>query len=210
MKKPSTSITYRMLPKNLAALRASPDTVVRPIEDYRETDEIFWPNDTFEIHADEPGGDGSPPEAIRCLVAAAFEAATSPAVRRRLHHGQALAVESGGLRCAKPTYPRLPAPMRPALRSAGRRRGITNALTIMGSVSPSRVRSWTSSLMTIRIFIISWATKVQFSPRLICSCMMASASRMLTRNALITLRISLMRLSMWPFSLLGAQHKNKT
>jgi hypothetical protein len=92
MKKPSKSITYRMLPKNLAALRASPDAVARPAEEHGRTNEIFWPTDTFELRNDEAGGADGHPEAIQCVVAAAFEAATSPAVRRRLRHGQALAV----------------------------------------------------------------------------------------------------------------------
>lgn len=92
MKKPSKSITYRMLPKNLAALRASPDAIVRPAEEHGRTNEIFSPNDTFEPRIDDAEGADGDPEAIQCVVAAAFEAATSPAVRRRLHHGQALAV----------------------------------------------------------------------------------------------------------------------
>ncbi|WP_339039255.1 hypothetical protein WHZ78_15605 [Bradyrhizobium symbiodeficiens] len=91
MKKPSKSITYRMLPKNLAALRASPEAAVRPAEEHGRTNEIFWPNDSFELRDDEAGGADGHPEAIRCVVAAAFEAATTPAVRRRLHHSQALA-----------------------------------------------------------------------------------------------------------------------
>ncbi|MHC2579164.1 hypothetical protein ACVI1J_009452 [Bradyrhizobium diazoefficiens] len=91
MKKPSKSITYRTLPKSLAALRASPDAVVRPAEEHGLTNEIFWPQDSFELRDDEIGGDHGHPEAIQCVVAAAFEAATTPAVRRRLHHGQALA-----------------------------------------------------------------------------------------------------------------------
>ncbi|PDT57375.1 hypothetical protein CO678_33515 [Bradyrhizobium diazoefficiens] len=78
----------------------------------------------------------------------------------------------------------------------GRRRGMKRLATTIGSVSPRAARSWTSPLITVRIFMTSWATKVQSSSRLICSCMIASASRMLTRNALMTLRISLMRLSM--------------
>ena len=92
MKKPSKSITYRMLPKSLAALRASPDAVVRHAEEPGRTNEIFWPNDTFELRTDEAEGADGHPEAIQCVVAAAFEAATSAAMRRRLHHGQALAV----------------------------------------------------------------------------------------------------------------------
>ena len=85
-------VTYRMLPKKLSALRASEQGMGRPTEGHREADEIFWPNDAFELRSDEPDEGDSHPEAIRCVVAAAFEAATSPAVRRRLHHGQALAV----------------------------------------------------------------------------------------------------------------------
>jgi hypothetical protein len=50
--------------------------------------------------------------------------------------------------------------------------------------------------MIVRIFRISPATNEQFSSPLICSRMMASASIMLTLNALIRLRISLIRLSM--------------
>jgi hypothetical protein len=85
-------ITYRMLPKKLSALRVSEQQISRPTGDGRDADEIFWPNDAFELRPDEMDEGDSHPEAIRCVVAAAFEAATSAAVRRRLHHGQALAV----------------------------------------------------------------------------------------------------------------------
>lgn len=91
MKKPSKNITYRMLPKNLAALRTSPDAMVRVADDGRQSDQIFWPNETFELRSDDRGEAVDPPEATPCVVAAAFEAAISAAVRRRLHHGQGLA-----------------------------------------------------------------------------------------------------------------------
>ena len=76
------------------------------------------------------------------------------------------------------------------------RRGMKKLLTTIGSKSPSAARSFTSKLMTDRILMTSCATKLQSSSRLICSCMIASASRMLTRSALMVLRMSLMRLSM--------------
>jgi len=84
-------VSFRMLPKSLAALRAAPASTSGRRRD--TSPPVFWPEDTFEFDPDEwtDPPSGSHPDAIRCLVAAAFEAATSGALRRRLHHGQALA-----------------------------------------------------------------------------------------------------------------------
>ncbi|QFI75446.1 hypothetical protein F8237_25445 [Bradyrhizobium betae] len=115
--------------------------------------------------------------------------------RRLLHVGEvgrllsfhARATSRGGTRRRFSTWTR---------GGVGRRRGMKRLATTIGSVSPRAARSRTSPLITLRIFMTSPATNVQSSSRLICSCMMASASRILTRNALMILRISLMRLSM--------------
>jgi cell division protease FtsH len=99
MKKPpkSPNITYRLAGKNLIELRV-PQRGADLAEGATSPEDVSWPDDAFDLDFDEAGGDlgaGPHPEATKCLVAAAFEAAASGAVRRRLCHGQALAVLIG-------------------------------------------------------------------------------------------------------------------
>lgn len=101
LKKPARA--YRMVPKRLVDLRATPrDVFTRHVIDAK-TRMIFNtmpPVEDPEIDADGDGDEASPPKrpkrgrqsAMTALIGAAFEAVVSKEVLRKLEHNQALAV----------------------------------------------------------------------------------------------------------------------
>lgn len=91
----SPGIVVRLAPKRLVDLHAKPGTVLldrvfnhrlRRFEDPEDSAEIGFDMELKE--ASSPAGS----EPVAALVAATFDAATTPALRRRLRHGQALCV----------------------------------------------------------------------------------------------------------------------